>query len=217
MLQTLVSNPDVWSKTVLFHMYDENDGFFDHVDPPVPPPGTAGEFLTVDPLPADANGIAGPIGLGFRVPLLVVSPFSRGGQHLLADLRPHLAAAVHRGALRGEGAEPLGVAPIGGRRPDRHPPHGPEATPRCRALPPPATTPPTWRPRGARETDLLEIATNQPPYPVPTDAADADPGALERTYHVSERPRPPAATRPDTRSEDPPHGRAKGQGRLTIT
>jgi phospholipase C len=78
-LQTLVSNPDVWSRTVLFIMYDENGGFFDHVPPPTPPSGTAGEFLTVDPLPSEASGIAGPVGLGFRVPCLVVSPFSRGG------------------------------------------------------------------------------------------------------------------------------------------
>ncbi len=78
-LSTLISNADVWSKTVLFVMYDENDGYFDHVPPPVAPPGTAGEYVTVDPLPAAANGIAGPLGLGFRVPMLVVSPFSRGG------------------------------------------------------------------------------------------------------------------------------------------
>src|SRR5271155_4506244 len=70
LLATLVSNPDVWSKTVLFHMYDENDGFFDHVDPPVAPPGTEGEFLSTVPLPPEAQGIAGPIGLGFRVPML---------------------------------------------------------------------------------------------------------------------------------------------------
>ncbi len=38
-LAALVSNPEVWSKTVLFHMYDENDGFFDHVPPPVAPRG----------------------------------------------------------------------------------------------------------------------------------------------------------------------------------
>ena len=60
-------------------MYDENDGFFDHVPPPVAPAGTPGEYVTVDPLPATANGVAGPLGLGFRVPMLVVSPFSRGG------------------------------------------------------------------------------------------------------------------------------------------
>jgi phospholipase C len=78
-LNTLVSNPDVWSRTVFFIMYDENGGFFDHVPPPVPTSGAAGEWLTVDPLPSEASGVAGPIGLGFRVPCLVVSPFSRGG------------------------------------------------------------------------------------------------------------------------------------------
>jgi phospholipase C len=78
-LEALTANPDIWAKTVLFVMYDENDGWFDHVAPPVPPPGTPGEYVTKQPLPAEAEGIAGPIGLGFRVPLLVVSPFSRGG------------------------------------------------------------------------------------------------------------------------------------------
>ena len=78
-LATLVSNPEVWARTVLFIVYDENGGFFDHVPPAVAPPGTSGEYLTTSPLPAAASGIAGPIGLGFRVPCLVVSPFSRGG------------------------------------------------------------------------------------------------------------------------------------------
>ncbi len=78
-LDALTSNPAVWAKTALFITYDENGGFFDHRPPPVAPSGTAGEWLEVDPLPADAAGVAGPIGLGFRVPLLVVSPFSRGG------------------------------------------------------------------------------------------------------------------------------------------
>jgi phospholipase C len=45
----------------------------------VAPPGTPGEYLTTPQLPAEAGGIRGPIGLGFRVPMLVVSPFSRGG------------------------------------------------------------------------------------------------------------------------------------------
>jgi phospholipase C len=78
-LQTLQSNPDVWAKTVLFVNYDENGGFFDHVAPPTAPTGTAGEEITAHPLPKDASGISGPIGLGFRVPMLVVSPFSAGG------------------------------------------------------------------------------------------------------------------------------------------
>jgi phospholipase C len=78
-LNTLVSSPSVWAKTALFITYDENGGFFDHVPPPVAPAGTAGEYLTANPLPSDASGVAGPIGLGFRVPMLVVSPFARGG------------------------------------------------------------------------------------------------------------------------------------------
>src|SRR5205823_6862409 len=78
-LNTLVSNPSVWAKTALFITHDENGGFFDHVTPPVAPAGTSREYVTASPLPSDASGIAGPIGLGFRVPLLVVSPFARGG------------------------------------------------------------------------------------------------------------------------------------------
>ena len=77
-LTTLTSNPDVWAQTVFLVSYDENGGFFDHVPPPVAPAGTAGEYLT-GTLPSAASGIAGPIGLGFRTPALVISPFSRGG------------------------------------------------------------------------------------------------------------------------------------------
>jgi phospholipase C len=78
-LGPLMSNHKLWAKTAVFITYDENGGFFDHVPPPTPMAGTAGEFLTVSPLPSEAGGIAGPIGLGFRVPMLVVSPFARGG------------------------------------------------------------------------------------------------------------------------------------------
>ena len=78
-LTALASNTTAWSKTVLFLTYDENDGLFDHVVPPTPPPGTPGEYLTVNPLPAAAGGIAEPVGMGYRVPLMVISPFSRGG------------------------------------------------------------------------------------------------------------------------------------------
>ncbi len=74
-LTTLLSNEDVWSKTVLFIMYDENDGWFDHVPPPTPDPLTPGEFVTA----SGYSSYTGPIGLGVRVPMLVVSPFSAGG------------------------------------------------------------------------------------------------------------------------------------------
>jgi phospholipase C len=78
-LKALTSNPELWSKTALFITWDENGGFFDHVRPPTPRRGTPGEYVTVPSLPDAAEGTRGPIGLGFRVPLLIASPFSRGG------------------------------------------------------------------------------------------------------------------------------------------
>ena len=78
-LEALGSRPDVWAKTVFIINYDENDGRFDHVPPPTAPEGTPGEWVTLSPLPAAASGIAGPVGPGFRVPALVISPWSRGG------------------------------------------------------------------------------------------------------------------------------------------
>jgi phospholipase C len=78
-IEAIVSRPKIWEKTALFVTYDENGGFFDHVAPPTPPKGTKGEYLTVRNLPTAAQGIRGPVGLGFRVPTFVVSPFSRGG------------------------------------------------------------------------------------------------------------------------------------------
>ncbi|MGZ4251048.1 MAG: phospholipase C [Solirubrobacteraceae bacterium] len=78
-VEAVMSNPKLWQKTALFITWDENGGFFDHVVPPTPPKGTKSEWLTVSKLPAAAQGVRGPIGLGFRVPMIVVSPFSRGG------------------------------------------------------------------------------------------------------------------------------------------
>jgi phospholipase C len=59
-LQALAAYPAVFNSTALFLNYDENDGFFDHVPPP-------GEFIL--------GGT--PIGLGYRVPMVVVSPWTR--------------------------------------------------------------------------------------------------------------------------------------------
>ena len=67
-IEAIAANPEVWAKTVFILNYDENDGIFDHVAPPVPPAGTAGEFV---------NGL--PIGGGFRVPCILVSPWTAGG------------------------------------------------------------------------------------------------------------------------------------------
>ena len=67
-----------WDKSVLFVTWDENGGFFDHVPPPVAPLETPFEYLTGPDISNNSGGVTGPIGLGFRVPLLVVSPYSRG-------------------------------------------------------------------------------------------------------------------------------------------
>jgi phospholipase C len=67
-IDAIASNPDVWAKTVFILNYDENDGIFDHVVPPTPPDGTPHEFV---------NGL--PIGGGFRVPCVIVSPWTTGG------------------------------------------------------------------------------------------------------------------------------------------
>jgi phospholipase C len=82
-LDALTANPDVWNKTALFITYDENDGFFDHVVPPYPASSAARGDSTVDIrgeiYPGSSSIAAGPYGLGQRVPMLVVSPWSTGG------------------------------------------------------------------------------------------------------------------------------------------
>ncbi|MFF7985752.1 phosphocholine-specific phospholipase C [Streptomyces sp. NPDC007901] len=82
-LDALTSDPKVWAKTAVFITYDENDGFFDHLIPPFPPASAAQGKSTVDPtldlFKGDASHAAGAYGLGQRVPMLVVSPWSKGG------------------------------------------------------------------------------------------------------------------------------------------
>ncbi len=72
-IDAIAANPDVWAKTVFILNYDENDGLFDHVPPPTPPAGTPNEFIQVS---GDPDW---PIGGGFRVPCLIVSPWTQGG------------------------------------------------------------------------------------------------------------------------------------------
>jgi phospholipase C len=77
-IDAIAANPDVWAKTVFILVYDENDGFFDHVPPPIPPAGTPDEFVTLtSPSGIPGNGM--PIGAGFRVPCIIVSPWTAGG------------------------------------------------------------------------------------------------------------------------------------------
>lgn len=67
-IEAVASNPAVWARTVIILAYDENDGLFDHVPPPLPPAGTPEEFV---------DGV--PIGAGFRVPCIIISPWTAGG------------------------------------------------------------------------------------------------------------------------------------------
>ncbi|WP_027818148.1 phosphocholine-specific phospholipase C [Paraburkholderia bannensis] len=95
-LDALTANPEVWSKTVLIVNYDENDGFFDHAPPPSAPSHNADgtlaggstladadmavEYHNYTPATANQPAIDGrPFGPGPRVPLWVISPWSRGG------------------------------------------------------------------------------------------------------------------------------------------
>ncbi|OCX51946.1 phospholipase C, phosphocholine-specific [Mucilaginibacter sp. PPCGB 2223] len=96
-IDILTKNPEVWKKTIFILAYDENDGYFDHVPPfvaPHPHKGGTGkvsqgidtsvEFVTVEqeqarkgfPQKYDRES---PIGLGYRVPLVIASPWSKGG------------------------------------------------------------------------------------------------------------------------------------------
>jgi phospholipase C len=87
-LDVLTTNPEVWSKTVLLLMFDENDGFFDHMPPPAPPSIAIGD-LTYGKSSIDTTGeyhLKGdllyrqhPYGLGPRVPMYAISPWSKGG------------------------------------------------------------------------------------------------------------------------------------------
>lgn len=82
-LDILTSRPELWSRTVFLLNYDEEGGFFDHMVPPTPPDRPENGASTVSTVneiyPGDAGHPAAPYGLGFRVPLIVVSPWSRGG------------------------------------------------------------------------------------------------------------------------------------------
>jgi phospholipase C len=96
-LRALAANPEVWSRTVFFQTFDENDGLFDHAPAPAPPSYTAdGKLAGKSTLDLDGfyfndpqkrlltkddavSGSIRPWGLGARVPLYVVSPWSKGG------------------------------------------------------------------------------------------------------------------------------------------
>ena len=105
-LSAITANPDVWSKTVFFLTFDENDGLFDHLPAPAVPSYNLDNTLagksTIDLAGMyfhnDKDNLADmetarvyidkrdtisgnlrPWGMGPRVPMYILSPWSKGG------------------------------------------------------------------------------------------------------------------------------------------
>lgn len=95
-MEILTKNPEQWKKTIFIMTYDENDGYFDHVPPFVPPHpfkehvgkvsngidtllDYAGKDQQTNPSTKEANIRESQIGMGYRVPMVIVSPWTRGG------------------------------------------------------------------------------------------------------------------------------------------
>jgi len=181
-LRTLTSNKEVWSKTVLFITYDENDGFFDHVAPPFAPPGTPGEYVSVRPLPSSVRDVTGPLGLGFRVPMLVVSPFSRGG-YVSSDVFDHTSQIRFleaRFGIRANNISPWRRSTVGDLTTTLHVKSAALAVP---SLPSTAS----YRARalgaqGCTPSDINETNTTLGPYPLPATQAmpTQEPGTARR-------------------------------------
>ena len=80
-LDILTQNPDVWKKTIFILTYDENDGYFDHCSPFVAPlqgknqDGATTQIATDEEFVEEKDNL----GLGFRVPMVIASPWSKGG------------------------------------------------------------------------------------------------------------------------------------------
>ncbi len=96
-MDILTKNPEVWKKTILIITYDENDGYYDHLVPYSVPDlkkkdtgmVSKGIDTSVEMVRLKnelAQGVSkkqareGQIGLGYRVPMLIASPWSRGGK-----------------------------------------------------------------------------------------------------------------------------------------
>ena len=88
-LDAIASNPVLWAKTAFILCYDENDGMFDHVPPPIPPAGTAAEFVRRT---SDRPGVPRPRDRGLTVDRRRLRQFRR--------VRSHVADPSHRGAVR---------------------------------------------------------------------------------------------------------------------
>ncbi|OOK71957.1 phosphoesterase family protein [Mycobacterium kansasii] len=118
-LRILLSNPAVWEKTAVIVNYDENGGFFDHVTPPTPPPGTPGSTSP------------SPISTRYRVRAVFAGPsvwvFAPVHRHFALQsrstdgprhVRPHVDAEIDQCAVRSARSQPQRLEKRRGRRYD---------------------------------------------------------------------------------------------------
>ncbi|MEV7323435.1 alkaline phosphatase family protein [Streptomyces sp. NPDC093970] len=114
-LEALAANEDLWNSTVFVLNYDENDGFFDHVVPPTPKERDYPEEFVHRPSPKGTPGGGLPVGAGFRVPCIIVSPWTVGG-HVFSEVSDHtsglrlIETVAAAGGLSGRG--PVKFTPI---------------------------------------------------------------------------------------------------------
>ncbi|WP_168076035.1 phospholipase C, phosphocholine-specific [Caulobacter sp. SSI4214] len=102
LIAALVEHPEVFSKTVFMINYDEAGGFYDHMPPPMPPAdasrghsgvSVAGEFKDYSNHPHPMVRGVQPIGMGIRVPAIIVSPWTRGG-YVCSQLFDHTSTLI---------------------------------------------------------------------------------------------------------------------------
>jgi phospholipase C len=77
-LKVVQSFPDIYARTIMILNYDEGGQFVDHHWNPTPPLTADEGVSTVTTVGEIVPVVGTPNGLAFRVPMLVVSPYSRG-------------------------------------------------------------------------------------------------------------------------------------------
>jgi phospholipase C len=107
-LEALAANEELWNTTVFVLNYDENDGFFDHVPPPIPDRNEYPEEYVTLASPAGTPGGGLSVGAGFRVPAMIVSPWTVGGR-IFSEVSDHtsglrlIESVAAAGGLSGAG------------------------------------------------------------------------------------------------------------------
>jgi phospholipase C len=107
-LEALAANEELWNSTVFIINYDENDGFFDHVPPPVPDPDLHPEEYVSVASPRGTPGGGLPAGAGFRVPCIIISPWTVGG-HVYSQVADHTSPLQLIEAITAAGGLDLGT------------------------------------------------------------------------------------------------------------